>query len=311
MTRSSRSKPRQPVRVSPFSIAFDAIGTAWTVDSGQQYDDAASQRLEAAVLARIETFDRAYSRFRADSLVTAMASSAGDYQLPPDAPRLMAMYRQLYDLTDGAMTPLIGQVLSDAGYNADYSLRPGTLQQPPSWDEVLEYDGACGLRLMQPALLDFGAAGKGYLADLIGEVLAGQGVTEYFVDAGGDIVRRGTGVLRVGLEHPDHTGQVIGVAELGVGSLCGSAGNRRVWAQYHHIIDPQLLSSPRHIRALWVYAADGLTADALATALFFAPPERLKAAFDFEYAIISPDMKLVHSPGFPADFFTAGAQADA
>lgn len=308
MTRSSRSKTRpkpDPPAGAPVRLTFEAIGTHWQIDmAGVKQGDAA--RLRTAILERIGNFDRQYSRFRQDSLVAEMARRAGTYRLPDDAGPLFDMYREMYLLTDGAMTPLAGQMLADAGYDASYSLREGEVSHPPAWEEVMEYDFP-ELRLSRPAMLDFGAAGKGYVVDLVASLLDAEGCDEYCVDAGGDMVRRGPedDPLRVGLEHPDEMGMAIGVAYLRGGALCGSAGNRRAWGRFHHVIDPRSLRSPTHIRALWVTAGSALLADALTTALYFASPEVLGKRYNFEYAIIHEDYSLRHSAGFPAEFFAA------
>jgi thiamine biosynthesis lipoprotein len=261
--------------------------------------------LRAAIVRRIDEYDKNYSRFRADSLVTTMASRAGAYRLPDDAQELFAVYRTLYELTDGGMTPLIGQVMSDAGYDATYSLQPKPLRTPPAWDTVMTYAHP-QLQLTQPVLLDFGAAGKGHIVDIVGELISQHGIKDYCVDAGGDSVYyRETSAqpMHIGLEHPRNPGQVIGVATVYNRSLCGSAGNRRAWGAYHHIIDPHALASPRHIQALWVAADSALYADALTTALFFAPAKKLATRYNFEYAIMHDDDSLEQSAGFPGTFF--------
>ncbi|MFA4872338.1 MAG: FAD:protein FMN transferase [Patescibacteria group bacterium] len=108
-------------------ISFEAIGTHWQIDV---YDKRA-QKIERAALfkeirERIEEFDRTYSRFRDDTLVSAMARAAGTYTLPFDAQPLMDLYLSLYQATGGAFTPLIGDTLAEAGYDAQYSLPPGS-----------------------------------------------------------------------------------------------------------------------------------------------------------------------------------------
>ena len=40
--------------------------------------------------------------------------------------------------------------------------------------------------MKQAAMLDFGAAGKGYLVDIVGQVLENHGIKNYVIDAGGD-----------------------------------------------------------------------------------------------------------------------------
>jgi thiamine biosynthesis lipoprotein len=290
-------------------LQFEAIGTLWAIDIYQPISEDELLIIEVAVQRRIEIFDRHYSRFRPDSLVTQMATTAGSYELPGDAQELFDLYQELYQLTGGAMTPLIGQTLSDAGYDAEYSLKPKELRAPPGWEEIIEYEFP-RLTLKQPALLDLGAAGKGHLVDIIGALLEEHGITRYCVDAGGDmrVRRQADQPLRIGLEHPEDPAQAVGLAELSTGSLCGSAGNRRRWGRYHHILDPRSLSSPTNIAAVWVVAGSTLLADALTTALMFVSPQQLAKRYTFEYALLTDQAELAHSPQFPGEFFTAEAE---
>jgi thiamine biosynthesis lipoprotein len=285
-------------------FVFDAIGTAWGIDLFDPLPRLMTIDVEARITRRIAAYDADYSRFRDDSLVARMAKITGDYRLPDDARPLFDLYRDLYKVTQGAMTPLIGQALCDAGYDAQYSLQPKPLTSPPDWDDVLAYDYPM-LRVKKPVLLDVGAAGKGYLVDIVGDVLEKAGTRHYCIDAGGDIVYRGpvSQPMSIGLEHPDELGQIIGVATVANQSLCGSAGNRRAWSGYHHIIDPRSLASPRHLRAVWVVAGTALLADALTTALFFVPAKILANRYTFEYAMVHDNFALERSAGFPAQFF--------
>jgi thiamine biosynthesis lipoprotein len=302
---SKRSKLKQkPKQDTSTRLNFEAIGTAWTIDIYEPIVPGLVEKLQAAILKRIDAFDKDYSRFRSDSLVTRMAMAAGDYELPSDAEPLFDLYKSLYDLTDGMMTPLIGQVLADAGYDANYSLVPKELTTPPSWDVALDYKFP-QLTMKQPALLDLGAAGKGYLVDIISSLLVEHGVQSFCVNAGGDMCYRTETAepLKVGLENPDDLAQVIGIASIHNQSICGSSGNRRSWADFHHIINPKTLSSPQHIQALWIVAETCLLADALATALFFIPANILSTRYTFEYAVLHQDAQLEYSPNFPAEFF--------
>jgi len=288
-----------------FSFSFEAIGTHWQIDIHDARSPHERAALFDAITQRIEAFDRAYSRFRNDSLVTEMSRTVGMHALPEDAVPMMDLYARLYRLTDGAFTPLIGSVMEEAGYDAAYSLTPRELHTPFSWDEAMEYRFPA-LTMKKPALLDFGAAGKGYLIDCIGALLHRHGVQSFIIDAGGDILHKDKTPIRirVGLEHPDNPRQIIGVVELGEGSICGSAGNRRAWDRFHHIIDPRTLESPRHILSVWVTAKTAMIADALATCLFLVPVQSLSPHFDFEYAILSHDHSLAYSPSLTAEIFT-------
>ncbi len=288
---------------------FEAIGTHWVIDIDQADEPLDETILKQAIFDRIEQFDKDYSRFRDDSLVTQMSQEAGNYALPDDARALVDLYKKLYDVSGGNVTPLIGQTLSDAGYDKDYLLQPGSLSQPPSWDTALEYNWPV-LTIKQPALLDFGAAGKGYLVDIIAELLLDRGAVSFCINAGGDIVCRTADTVptEIALEHPSDPTLAIGVANITNQSLCGSAGNRRAWGRadqrYHHIISPKTLQSPRHIAAVWAVAETGLLADAMTTALFFVTPDILLEQFRFAYAIVNADNSLQHSDNFPGSFYT-------
>jgi thiamine biosynthesis lipoprotein len=194
--------------------------------------------------------------------------------------------------------------MTDAGYDARYSLQKKNLLAPPRWEDILTYDEH-SITLLQPALLDFGAAGKGYLVDIIGDLLAAAGHQSYLINAGGDMLRRSTGqaALHVGLENPFDTSEAIGIAALGNQSLCASAGSKRQWAGLHHIIDPISLTSPEAVVATWVMADSTMLADGLASALFFTDPEALRLSFDFRYALLDADGGLRYGTDFPITLF--------
>jgi thiamine biosynthesis lipoprotein len=286
---------------------FDAIGTHWQIDIADIITPAKQTNLLEKIISLIEDFDITYSRFRKDSLVTKMSEKKGIYLLPDNAKQLLSLYKKLYALTEHAFTPLIGQVLVDAGYDAAYSLKPKTLHRPPEWQTVIAYNYP-EIEIKKPVLLDFGAGGKGYLIDLVSDLLKKNSIQEFCVDAGGDMFYENIHdekKLRVGLEHPDNPDEVIGVATIRNQSICASAGNRRRWKNFHHIINPKTLISPKEIKATWVVADRTLLADALATCLFFVPAKTLLKHFDFSYAIIQEDYSLEVSSDFPAEMFTS------
>jgi thiamine biosynthesis lipoprotein len=285
-------------------FCFDAIGTSWKIDLPDT-EESPADKIVKAVRTRIDEFDRNYSRFRADSLVSLIAKSAGTYQMPDDARPMIELYEKMLGVTKGKMTPLVGQVLSDAGYDASYSLSPKSeINGAKKWNEVIKYNPPM-LEASEPVLLDFGAIGKGYLIDIVAEILKEKEIKSFVIDAGGDIAYRDASgkMLKVGLEDPDDATKVIGIAEIKNQSICGSAGNRRKWDKFHHIMDPDTAKSPVHIKALWVVAESTMLADALTTALFFVEPDELLRHFDFEYAIVYANRGGVVSAGFPGNFF--------
>lgn len=302
---------------------FEAIGTSWQLDytppAAATFDP---NQLDTRLHQLLNDFDQRYSRFRPDSWVSQLAGQAGTHVLPIDALPLLQLYHQLYLLTGGLFTPLVGQLLVAAGYDSQYSLQPqATPQSVPAWETVLAFDQQ-QLRLLQPVLLDFGAAGKGYLVDLVAALLNQQGIKQYTIDAGGDIRHQpmvdpnsadshfAGQFVRVGLEDPADSRRALGVVELQCQSLAGSAGNRRAWGEWHHIVHPRLLASVRTVTATWVMVEESahpypsLLADALATALFLVEPAVLASEFAFAYVIYLPDGTVKVSSNFRGEIFS-------
>jgi thiamine biosynthesis lipoprotein len=287
------------------TLAFEAIGTRWQIE----YDAPASATLgiRAAIDQTIGEFDRTFSRFHKESWVSRVRDNPGTHTLPPDAFDLLVLYRDAYCLTDGLVTPLIGTTLEQAGYDAQYSFKTTTLTPVPAFDEALTFTEQT-LTTTTRVLLDFGAAGKGYLIDKVGAVLHDAGVTTYVINAGGDMLHAGAvdNAITVGLENPLDLAQVVGTCELAHGSLCASAGSRRYWNEFTHIINPSTLASPRSVAGVWVKAKTAAVADIVSTALFFVEPNRLSERFVFNYAMLDHDMTMTASRGFGLQAFTGG-----
>ena len=273
------------------SWQFEALGTAWSIETPQELPI----NVREEIAERIEQFDASYSRFRKDSLVGQLRTP-GKYVFPSDVTDLLTLYKKLYEMTDGRMTPLIGGMLEDAGYDATYSLQPKLIHDIPDFD-ALGWDGATTLQPTRPIVLDVGAAGKGYLVDSISEILELHGVTEYVIDASGDIKQKGDSQI-VGLEHPLDLNKVIGTVTLQDQSLCASAVNRRAWLGMHHVFDPNTKMPTNSMMATWVIAESTFVADALATALFFVAADTLLNEFEFTYVTISTEGAIDVSPQF-------------
>ncbi|MCX8008755.1 MAG: FAD:protein FMN transferase [Patescibacteria group bacterium] len=289
-------------KVKSISFEFESIGTKWIIDIFDGIPQKHRHTIQQKINDRVELFDRVYSRFRTDSIVYAMSQHGGRYILNDDLPPIMGLYRNLYECTDGLFTPLIGNVLDDLGYDAGYSFRLKRLRHPYRWEDAIEYHDANEIIIKQPSLLDFGAAGKGYLVDIIGRILEDHGIMSYCIDAGGDLLIKNT-TIRVGLEHPKNPRQVIGHVDITNKSICASAGNRRAWGGYHHIIHPQTLCPVEDIIATWVIADQAMIADGIATALFFVKPEKILPLYSFEYVVIFRDYTYVTSEHCPVTLY--------
>lgn len=264
----------------PSTWRFDAIGTDWSIDS----DDVIGAADRAAVMTLIARFDRAWSRFRADSVVAGIAPG-GVVPAPEDTAAMLSLYAELSAATGGAVSPLIGRSLEALGYDAAYSMHADTPVAAPAWRDVLTWDES--LQLTAPAVIDVGAVGKGRLVDRVFDLLRTH--AGLVVDASGDL-RASDRSLRVALEHPYDPRRAIGVATITNAALCASATNRRSWGDgLHHVLDARTGVPVRTVAATWVVHPEAMIADGIATALFFDGGPEIAAAHEASWVRMLTD----------------------
>lgn len=282
---------------------FAALGTQWYLDIAGIPKHTPLSHITDGIKQRLESFEQAYSRFRTDSIVGQITHKAGAYTFPDDVIPMWKLYEKLATISNNRFTPFIGSVVSAAGYDASYSLTTKSLHTPPSWDAVTV--SLPSITAHYPVELDFGAVGKGYAVDLVANQLLAHSVASFLINAGGDIRHYSNkqNTARIGLEHPLNDRQAIGIITLQNQSLCGSASNHRSWGNFHHIIDPLTLSSPKHLLATWVVAENTMLADALATCLFLIEPDELSKYFEFSYIRLFADQSIEYSKTAAIEIF--------
>lgn len=285
-------------------LTFEAIGTIWVIDVFESESKINKSELLKKIKKRIKTFDQTFSRFKKNSVISQIALKPGNYKFPTEAKDLFKIYSHIYKITNGLFTPLIGNLLEQAGYDKNYSFVKKPLSPVISWQSSIKYKHPI-LTVTKPVLLDFGAAGKGCLVDIVGQMLIDLKIKNFCIDAGGDMLYKNISgkELKVALEDPEDSKKAIGVIKILNQSLCGSAGNRRKWENFHHIINPKTHKSPDKIKATWVIAKNTLIADALATALFFISANKLTPHFEFEYLILNKNRQVEKSNNFKAKIF--------
>jgi len=135
-----------------------------------------------------------------------------------------------------------------------------------------------------PALTcDLSAIAKGFAVDAVGELLAGQGVVNFMVEIGGEVLARGSRAegadWRVGIETPDAPGNISRIVRLRDVALATSGDYRNYFEEngvrFSHTIDPRTGRPVRHrLASVSVLADSCMRADALATAVDVMGPEK-------------------------------------
>ena len=181
-------------------------------------------------------------------------------------------------------------------------------------------EGQTYLKMPEGGKLNFNAIAQGYSCDVVARVLDSFGSENYMVSLGGELVCKGRSARgdewRVWIDRPLDGNMASGALKQDVISVtdCGlvTSGNYRKYyvidgVKYSHTIDPTTGCPVTHdLLSATVLAEDGATADALATALMVAGPEKgRKMAADWQsrgrgvYLVYGSqdDMKVWHTPG--------------
>lgn len=254
-------------------------------------DATTAQRAMAAVEAEFELMHSVWHPWQPGSLgrVNTLLATGEWFSSPSSVLPLLVRARQLSQQSNHLFNPAIGKLVRlwgfDQGERAD--------GPPPPADEIrrlvaamprmsdLDIEGI-RLRSRNPAVtLDLGAFAKGYGIDLAIDLLREMGIDNAIVNAGGDlraIGRHGERPWRIGIRNPHKPG-VVAAVELGADESIFTSGDyernfTHAGRRYHHIIDPRTGYPASASASVTVIHTDAATADAAATALFVAGPER-------------------------------------
>lgn len=129
--------------------------------------------------------------------------------------------------------------------------------------------------------LDLGGIAKGFAVELAAGALRGHGLAGY-IDAGGNQFMLGQPpgkkAWEVGIKNPDSPGELLGVLEMGEGSVSTSAqyanSLRAGSREYGHILDPRTLQPSEAALSVTVVSRDATLADALSKVGFVLGPVR-------------------------------------
>jgi thiamine biosynthesis lipoprotein len=234
------------------AVTFPALGTtAVLLVDGQVALGPALGALES----EIDAIDRACSRFRPDSELSAVNAARGG-AVPASALFVAAVEVALRAarLTDGLVDPTVGTAMRVLGYDRDFAGLAAsgpavrvTVGPVPGWRLVQVDHRAMTVTVPAGVELDLGATAKALCADRAATAAAAAAGTGVLVSLGGDIAVGGATPaggwpVRVADHHaapPDAPGQTVVIS---AGGLATSGVSVRRWVrggdQLHHLIDP-------------------------------------------------------------------------
>lgn len=269
----------------PYNTTFPhAFGTGIIISTSQPIPQDLYSRLTDC----IETIDRTLSRFREDSLISAMrqAPHGGSFTFPTWCQAVFDCADMMFHLTQHALDPCVGEELGLLGYGPALQLNTSNTTNTniaTTWATAIsrEQDQPTILHTTAPVALDFGAFGKGFAVDRIAQLLETYPAwqhnkslnahhpspsleyssLEYVINAGGDVrvLLHTNPPYRIGLEDPHNPSFAIGVMPIQQGALCASSPSRRHWEQQrfaamhtvHHLLDARTGQPVQDTLASW------------------------------------------------------------
>jgi FAD:protein FMN transferase len=129
--------------------------------------------------------------------------------------------------------------------------------------------------------VDLNAIAKGAIVDIVTRLgMRQRGVVSLVVNAGGDLLHRGTGSVVVGIENPARpydNEPPLAVVHISDGAVATSGSARRGWRidgkRFGHVLDPRTGRPVESVASVSVAADDAITADAVATVVGVLGPE--------------------------------------
>lgn len=228
----------------------------------------------------ITALENTWSATKQDSLVGRL--NTGGAVLPQDAHSFLQRAEELWTRTNGAFDPRLGGYIRAWGfYNEEYRVPTETeLQQAP-------------------AQWDLGGIVKGYAGDRLTEILDTLDIDRAILNLGGNVQTYGEkpdgSLWNIAIQNPVG-GEAIGTVSVrGTAAVVTSGDYQRFFevdgVRYHHIIDPKTgYPAESGLSSVTVICRNGLTADALSTALYVmgleAGAEFWRQSDDFEAVFI-------------------------
>ena len=197
------------------------------------------------------------------------------------------------ELSEGYFDPTVGPLVSAWGFH----FKEGLMMTPEMVDSIRQYVGYKKIKIEDGKVikenpnmtLDFNAVAQGYTTDMIGDFLLSNGVENFLVDVGGEILAKGNkpngDLWKVGIEKPsedkDAERIVQEIVELKDKSIVTS-GNYRKYVErngkrYSHSIDPNTgFPAANNMLSATIICDDTSWADCLASICMLVGMERAK-----------------------------------
>ena len=279
----------------PVSISGTTMGTSYhlklVVTDGWKVNIAELKRL---ITDRLTAIDNKMSTYKGDSDVSRLNKAVVATWVPIDTETLVVVNaaQKISNISAGSFDVTIGRLVNLWGFGPTVNI--AAMPDPAEISTLLQQSGYNELELQQspPALLkhsellylDLSAIAKGYAVDAVAELLRQNGIANFLVEIGGEIITSGQkGVDApwvVGIETPVTDQRVVHKRlKLRNVSMATSGDYRNYFEEngvrYSHTIDPANGYPIKHkLASVTVIDESCMRADAIATAIMVMGVEK-------------------------------------
>lgn len=273
---------------------FLAMGT-WVDLTFVSPDPDASTAALRDVESALRRFERDFYPWADGELATLNSAIADgrEMSVSVEMAGLLEQALELSSASGGLFEPGLGKLVELWGFH----MPALEARQPPSAQAIeatleasgridaLVLDGRSVRSNRRDLMLDLGGIAKGAAIDWLLARLETHGIESALVNAGGDLAVTGQPLggrpWRVGIRDPRADG-LLGVIELADGEAAFTSGDYERFFEHdgqhhHHLLDPATGRPVAHTQAITVIGTNPARADAAATALFVAGPDRWRS----------------------------------
>jgi len=268
-----------------------------------------------ACIARMESLSSMMSTYVEDSPLSELNRAGVLTDAPPEMIEVLALSRELSELTNGAFDPT---VLPLVGLYREIR-KTGTLPDEKKVKEILplvDYrhivvENGTTVRYRRPGVaVTLDAIAKGYVVDRGIDVLRERGVSNAFVEAGGDLMvighRPDGNPWKIGIRNPRSDDlRKMDTIDMSDRAIATSGDYMQYFTddrKVHHIINPLTGFSPVRTASSSILAPTVAKADGLATATMVMAPETsialLESLPDCEGYLFDKQLNRYQTTGF-------------
>ncbi len=288
----SCSKPANKKIISGYSF-----GTSFSIQFEKDNDE---NIIKNKIDSLFKIVNNSFSTYISDSDISKI--NRGDSLLAVDDhfKKVFLKSYEIWELSQGFFDPTVGSLVNAYGFGPEKKIKNFSKKQ---LDSLIELTGFSKVSLTSKGTIkkkypniyiDFNAIGKGYIVDLISELLISYDIKNFLIEIGGEIIAKGKNpnsgnFWKVAIDNPSKKNNRKFIKTIFLkNKALATSGNYRKYSidsltgkKYVHIINPKNGKSfQSKILSVSVLASDCMTADAWATALMVMPFQLSKSIIE-------------------------------